>query len=78
MKAIKHLFQFLIIFSVTIGFAQNVEEPLVSNRLVGSTLVPGAIIHVEDSKFPFLVSGINDFTSVNSAVNIHIGFIDES
>ncbi|MFM9988584.1 RHS repeat-associated core domain-containing protein [Flavobacterium sp.] len=78
MKAIKQILQFLIIFSATIGFAQQVDEPLPlgSNRIVGNALIGGSI-PVEDSKFADLAN-VNDFTSVNSAINIHVGFIDES
>ena len=81
MKAIKHFFQILIIFASTISVGQEISEPLVSNRLTGNALLGGPsnppTITVEDSKLS-QVSNLSAFASVNPAVNIHIGFVDET
>jgi RHS repeat-associated protein len=75
MKAIKYLFQFLIIFSTLLLHAQ--QEEFVGDRLKGnSLLVPEQpTLSVTDPKFSQLTD-VSNIVSVNPAVNIHIGFDD--
>ncbi len=77
MKAIKYIFQFLIIFSTVIGYSQ--EEQTIGDSVEGNALIanPSPTLSVVDSKFSQLLN-VNDFASVNSAVNIHLGFKDET
>ncbi|MES2812044.1 MAG: DUF6443 domain-containing protein, partial [Bacteroidota bacterium] len=78
MKAIKQLFQFLILFFATVGFAQ--QEETIGDRRQGDLLISSPaqpILNVQDPKLATL-SNTNNFISVNPAVNIHIGFADES
>ncbi|MBF6657303.1 RHS repeat-associated core domain-containing protein [Flavobacterium columnare] len=81
MNVLKFLLQLFLILNITAGWSQYIEEK--SNRLIGTALNGQPTLSITDSKFSELnksnsnESKLSDFTSINSAINIHIG-LDES
>ena len=76
----KYLLNTLLLFTLSIGYAQQ-QTPII-DRKEGNELIvtPAPILSVTDPKYSQLQANINtnDFTSVKTAVNIRIGFNDET